>query len=115
MTLHSAKGLEFPVVFLVGVEEGLLPHARSMAFDNDVLEERRLFYVGMTRAQKHLTLMTSSIRTVRGRPKTTTDSRFLVELPEDLLRYQVSGQRVLEGEFPDIAAVAQASEVGVGG
>jgi superfamily I DNA/RNA helicase len=98
MTLHSAKGLEFPVVFLTGLEEGLLPHSRAMAFDNDVLEERRLFYVGMTRARKHLIVTTASLRTVRGRPKPTTDSRFLEEIPEELVRYQEGGQRVFSGE-----------------
>ena len=98
MTLHSAKGLEFPVVFLAGLEEGLLPHSRAMVFDNDVLEERRLFYVGMTRARKHLIITTASLRTVRGRPKPTTDSRFLEEIPDELVRYQEGGQRVLGGK-----------------
>lgn len=87
MTLHSAKGLEFPVVFLVGLEEGLLPHVRSMTLDTDVHEERRLFYVGMTRARKHLIITTAALRTVRGRTKSTTESRFLEEIPEDLLDY----------------------------
>jgi ATP-dependent DNA helicase UvrD/PcrA len=97
MTLHSAKGLEFPVVFLVGIEEGLLPHSRAMVFDSDVVEERRLFYVGMTRARKHLILTTASLRTIRGRPKPTTDSRFLEEIPDELVRFQEAGQRVLDG------------------
>ncbi len=91
MTLHSAKGLEFPVVFLVGLEEGLLPHARSMTLDTDVHEERRLFYVGMTRARKHLIITTAALRTVRGRTKSTTESRFLEEIPEDLVDFQQTG------------------------
>ncbi len=94
MTLHSAKGLEFPVVFLVGLEEGLLPHARSMTLDSDVHEERRLFYVGMTRAQKHLIITTSALRTVRGRTRPTTESRFLEEIPEELLEFQQTGAQV---------------------
>ena len=94
MTLHSAKGLEFPVVFLVGLEEGLLPHARSMTLDSDVHEERRLFYVGMTRARKHLIITTSALRTVRGRTKSTTESRFLEEIPEELLEFQQTGAQV---------------------
>ncbi|MCG3197228.1 MAG: ATP-dependent DNA helicase PcrA [bacterium] len=102
MTLHAAKGLEFPVVFIVGLEEGLLPHARAIAPATDVAEERRLFYVGMTRARKHLTLTTTATRTVRGRTKASVESRFLEELPSECLRYQMSNQRVLEEEdtFP---------------
>ncbi|MBV6482268.1 MAG: UvrD-helicase domain-containing protein [Candidatus Omnitrophica bacterium] len=87
MTLHSAKGLEFPVVFLAGLEEGLLPHARSMSLDTDVLEERRLFYVGMTRARQQLFLTMTDMRTVRGRSKTTTESRFIGEIPPEFIRY----------------------------
>jgi len=96
MTLHGAKGLEFEVVFLVGLEEGLLPHARAMAFDNEVHEERRLFYVGMTRARKHLVITTASIRTLRGQPRPTTESRFLEEIPEGLVRYHLGAQSVVE-------------------
>ncbi len=94
MTLHSAKGLEFPVVFLAGVEEGILPHARAVVFDNEVHEERRLMYVGMTRAKKHLVITTAAIRTLRGRSKATRESRFLDEIPEDYLRLLTSEQPV---------------------
>jgi DNA helicase-2/ATP-dependent DNA helicase PcrA len=94
MTLHSAKGLEFPVVFLVGLEEGLLPHARAMSLDTDVVEERRLFYVGLTRARQVLVVAHAALRTVRGRTKSTTESRFLEELPEDLIRFQMSSHTI---------------------
>ncbi|MGQ9548118.1 MAG: ATP-dependent helicase [Roseiflexus sp.] len=86
MTLHQAKGLEFPVVFLVGLEEGLLPHARSID-DRDALdEERRLFYVGATRAKERLYLLYAFRRTVYGRAEITTPSRFLHDIPPDLLQ-----------------------------
>ncbi|MCA9409612.1 MAG: UvrD-helicase domain-containing protein [Candidatus Omnitrophica bacterium] len=94
MTLHSAKGLEFPVVFLAGVEEGILPHARAAVLDNEVHEERRLMYVGMTRAKKHLIITTAAIRTQRGRSKATRESRFLDEIPEEFLRLLTSEQPV---------------------
>lgn len=86
ITLHQAKGLEFPVVFLVGLEEGLLPHARSTD-DRDALdEERRLFYVGATRARQRLYLLHAFRRTVFGRVNIATPSRFLQDIPPDLLQ-----------------------------
>jgi DNA helicase-2/ATP-dependent DNA helicase PcrA len=96
MTLHSAKGLEFPVVFLVGLELGLLPHSRSMHAPAEMMEERRLFYVGMTRACKHLVLSMSAERTVRGRSKQCHESPFLQEIPPEYLRFQTSQQNGLE-------------------
>ncbi len=84
MTLHAAKGLEFPVVFMVGMEEGLLPHQRALDGEDDgVQEERRLTYVGMTRAQRRLYLSYASRRPVRGVWMQTDPSRFLDELPPE--------------------------------
>ena len=81
MTLHSAKGLEFPHVYMVGLEEGILPHHRSLKADSDdVDEERRLCYVGITRAQERLTLSLSLTRMKWGKPRDTIPSRFLYEI-----------------------------------
>jgi DNA helicase-2/ATP-dependent DNA helicase PcrA len=85
MTLHSAKGLEFESVFLVGLEEGLLPHSRSLAGEEALEEERRLCYVGMTRAMERLHLSWARSRQVFGQRRLTQPSRFLSEIPEDLL------------------------------
>jgi DNA helicase-2/ATP-dependent DNA helicase PcrA len=82
MTLHAAKGLEFPVVFIVGLEEGLLPHSRSLMSEMEIEEERRLLYVGMTRAKEKLFLTRSWNRSAYGGGN---PSRFLREIPEDLL------------------------------
>ena len=82
MTLHAAKGLEFPVVFIVALENGLLPHARAAENDNQIEEERRLFFVGITRARRELYLSRCVVRTFRGQQQATFPSRFLAELPE---------------------------------
>lgn len=83
MTLHAAKGLEFPVVVMVGLEEGILPHARARGNLNELEEERRLAFVGITRAQEHLMLTTSAYRTIRGLRERTVRSPFLGELPKE--------------------------------
>jgi DNA helicase-2/ATP-dependent DNA helicase PcrA len=85
MTLHAAKGLEFDMAYLVGVEEGLLPFVRESGEEGDVEEERRLCFVGMTRARKNLTLSLARWRTLRGRATRTVRSPFLAELPKDAL------------------------------
>jgi DNA helicase-2/ATP-dependent DNA helicase PcrA len=84
MTLHSAKGLEFPAVFLTGLEDGVLPHARSIQGDGDLEEERRLCYVGITRAQQHLTISLARHREAFGRSQRNPPSRFLTEIPPEL-------------------------------
>ena len=86
MTLHSAKGLEFPVVVIAGMEEGLFPHSRSSDDDNDLEEERRLCYVGMTRAQDRLILTSAARRRVFGEYRATEPSRFIDEVPAELVR-----------------------------
>ena len=85
MTLHSAKGLEFPVVFLAGLEEGLFPHSRTLMDDHEVEEERRLCYVGITRAEKYLFLSGARLRTIYGQTTPCQPSRFLKEIPRNLL------------------------------
>jgi DNA helicase-2/ATP-dependent DNA helicase PcrA len=86
MTLHSAKGLEFPVVFIVGVEDDLCPHLRSAEEHDGLEEERRLFYVGMTRARERLIMTRAMTRFQFGQARTTEPSRFLLEIPARLLR-----------------------------
>ena len=85
MTLHSAKGLEFPVVFLVGMEEGIFPGFRSIGEPEAIEEERRLCYVGVTRARENLFLTCSKMRTVFGSTSCNAPSRFLEEIPKELL------------------------------
>ena len=93
ITLHAAKGLEFPVVFLVGMEEGVLPHIRSFDDPRQMEEERRLAYVGITRAEDSVYLTRAYRRYLGGRPLTNAPSRFLGEIPEHLLRPYRSGER----------------------
>jgi DNA helicase II / ATP-dependent DNA helicase PcrA len=85
MTLHSAKGLEFPVVFLTGLEDGVFPHLRSLGDPDELEEERRLCYVGITRAQERLYLCHAWSRTLFGRTEYYPPSRFLSEIPEELV------------------------------
>lgn len=85
MTMHNAKGLEFPVVFIVGLEEGLFPHANSLLEPGELEEERRLCYVGMTRAEKRLYLSYASSRVIYGSIQVNPPSRFLSEISEELI------------------------------
>lgn len=83
MTLHAAKGLEFPVVAMIGLEEGLFPHSRAHTSEDDLEEERRLCFVGITRAMRHVQLTSAKYRTIRGRSERTIPSRFIEELPRE--------------------------------
>jgi DNA helicase-2/ATP-dependent DNA helicase PcrA len=85
MTLHTAKGLEYPAVFVVGLEEGIFPHFRSLAEPSELEEERRLFYVGITRARRHLAISHAWSRTAWGRTQPAMPSRFVTEVPGHLV------------------------------
>ncbi|HNV40383.1 MAG TPA: DNA helicase PcrA [Ornithinibacter sp.] len=88
MTLHTAKGLEFPVVFLTGMEDGTFPHLRSLADPKELEEERRLAYVGITRARERLHLSRAAVRSAWGAPQYNPPSRFLDEIPAELLQWE---------------------------
>lgn len=100
MTIHSAKGLEFPIVFLSGLEEGLFPGMRSMESDDDIEEERRLCYVAITRAKKQLYITKTISRTIHGKTMPTTASRFFKEIPVEYLEDKTTLQ-------PKVAKVMQ--------
>ena len=100
MTIHSAKGLEFPIVFLSGLEEGLLPGMRSMESDDDIEEERRLCYVAITRAKEQLYITKTISRTIHGKTMPTTASRFFKEIPVEYLEDKTTLQ-------PKVAKVMQ--------
>ncbi|RJQ79307.1 DNA helicase PcrA [Pseudonocardiaceae bacterium YIM PH 21723] len=92
MTLHTAKGLEFPVVFCTGFEDGIFPHMRALGDPNELAEERRLAYVGITRARERLYLSRAEIRSAWGSPQTNPESRFLQEIPKDLMDWRRLGR-----------------------
>jgi DNA helicase-2/ATP-dependent DNA helicase PcrA len=94
MTLHTAKGLEFPVVFLTGMEEEVFPHARALTNQRELEEERRLAYVGITRAEQRLYLTRTASRMWYGRPSFHTPSRFLSEIPSTLIEWKRSAKDV---------------------
>jgi DNA helicase-2/ATP-dependent DNA helicase PcrA len=101
MTLHSAKGLEFPTVFLAGMEEGLFPHARSLAEPAEMEEERRLCYVGMTRAKQRLYLIHTEMRRLYGSVQWNAPSRFLDEVPAELFESVFEGVAASEQTVGD--------------
>ena len=101
MTLHTAKGLEFPVVFLTGLEDGVFPHLRSLGNPDELEEERRLAYVGITRAQQRLYLSRATVRSAWGAPQANPASRFLEEIPDALVDW-----RRLESSVTSTPAVA---------
>jgi superfamily I DNA/RNA helicase len=109
MTFHSAKGLEFSDVFLVGLEEGILPHARSITEDADavhqgdpIAEERRLLYVGITRARQRLTMSFCRTRRKGGQPETVLPSRYLEDLPEDLMLWRTAAETLTPEESTEL-------------
>nr|WSX22405.1 DNA helicase PcrA [Streptomyces tubercidicus] len=91
MTLHTAKGLEFPVVFLTGLEDGVFPHMRSLGQTKELEEERRLAYVGITRARERLYVTRSTMRSAWGQPSYNPPSRFLEEIPGDFMEWKRTG------------------------
>ena len=106
MTLHTAKGLEFPVVFLTGMEEEVFPHQRSLTNQRELEEERRLAYVGITRAQQRLYLTRAASRNWWGRPAFHTPSRFLSEIPASLLEWKRDAKDVAAATTPASARMA---------
>ncbi|MCX7847576.1 MAG: UvrD-helicase domain-containing protein [bacterium] len=109
MTIHNAKGLEFPVVFMAGLEEDLFPHYNSLEDPTDIEEERRLCYVGMTRAQERLILTTAAHRTIFGLRKVREPSRFLRELPAEDVETTYSTQHELISAPEPRARVSRAT------
>jgi DNA helicase II / ATP-dependent DNA helicase PcrA len=109
MTLHTAKGLEFPVVFLTGLEEGVFPHLRALTDPAELEEERRLAYVGITRARERLYVSRAGVRSAWGAPQYNPPSRFLDEIPDDLVewRRRETSARRPTGNTPAIARLAQ--------
>ncbi|MUV38599.1 DNA helicase [Lentibacillus sp. JNUCC-1] len=97
MTLHSAKGLEFPVVFLIGMEENVFPHSRSIFDEEELEEERRLAYVGITRAEQELYMTNAKMRTLYGRTNMNPISRFISEIPEHLIEGIEEAQQTMFG------------------
>src|SRR5699024_4027830 len=99
MTLHSAKGLEFPVVFLIGMEENIFPHSRTLMDEEEMAEERRLAYVGITRAEKRLFLTHANMRTLYGKTNLNPMSRFIEEIPEELVEGMEEKKATMFGGF----------------
>ncbi|MGW1766422.1 DNA helicase PcrA [Streptomyces sp. NPDC002073] len=109
MTLHTAKGLEFPVVFLTGMEDGVFPHMRALGQTKELEEERRLAYVGITRARERLYLTRSSMRSAWGTPSYNPPSRFLEEIPEQYLQWKRTGAQKPAGPMRSSAGGAGGS------
>ncbi|MFD7897797.1 DNA helicase PcrA [Streptomyces sp. NPDC059743] len=114
MTLHTAKGLEFPVVFLSGMEDGVFPHMRALGQTKELEEERRLAYVGITRARERLYLTRSSMRSAWGQPSYNPPSRFLEEIPGHHLEWKRTGAQIPAGPTSGIASSLSAAAGGSG-
>ncbi|MFJ6937050.1 DNA helicase PcrA [Streptomyces sp. NPDC101132] len=112
MTLHTAKGLEFPVVFLTGMEDGVFPHMRALGQVKELEEERRLAYVGITRARERLYLTRSSMRSAWGTPSYNPPSRFLEEIPEKYLEWKRTGAQKPAGPVSGLGSRGGRSSFG---
>jgi DNA helicase-2/ATP-dependent DNA helicase PcrA len=116
MTLHNAKGLEFPVVFLLGMEDGVFPHIRSLANPDELEEERRLAYVGITRAKERLYLLASRQRSLSGHFGYNSLSRFLKEIPDEVMRHIGDNTAAVSNgrnpQYPDLERAGQNWRVG---
>jgi DNA helicase-2/ATP-dependent DNA helicase PcrA len=118
MTLHSAKGLEFPVVFLVGMEEGIFPGYKSISEPKELEEERRLCYVGITRAKSKLYLLSSRQRTIFGNTSLCVESRFIKEIDKSLMnvtnetqtKENVTHERIIPNMYNDSNALFKAGD-----
>lgn len=115
MTLHTAKGLEFPVVFLIGMEDGLFPHMRALGDPAELSEERRLAYVGITRARQRLYLSRAMMRSSWGQPMTNPGSRFLEEIPPETIDWQREEPAGGMGGFGDGDSYSGRRRFGSGG
>ncbi|WP_345264471.1 DNA helicase PcrA [Nocardioides nanhaiensis] len=115
MTLHTAKGLEFPTVFLTGLEDGIFPHSRSLGDQPELEEERRLAYVGLTRARERLYVSRAVVRSAWGAPSHNPASRFLDELPVDLVDWRRTEAAQTQWGRPDWASRSPAADSSYGG
>jgi DNA helicase-2/ATP-dependent DNA helicase PcrA len=106
MTLHTAKGLEFPTVFLTGMEDGIFPHSRTLGEKDEIEEERRLAYVGLTRARQRLYISRAEYRSTWGAPNYNPPSRFLDEIPEEVIEWRNEGRAALSPSFVTRTRVA---------
>ncbi|MBF4161737.1 DNA helicase PcrA [Nocardioides acrostichi] len=115
MTLHTAKGLEFPVVFLTGLEDGIFPHSRTLGDQRELEEERRLAYVGITRAEQRLYISRAVMRSAWGAPQHNPGSRFLDELPVDLVDWRRTEAAQTQWSRPDVSGSWGGRSTGGGG
>ena len=114
MTLHNAKGLEYPVVFLTGLEDGVFPHVRSLGDPAELEEERRLCYVGLTRAREQLYLTRAWSRNLWGGSNYNPPSRFLGEMPESLITKAERRKRRADIESLEARETVEAGDIGLG-
>ncbi|KIZ14572.1 DNA helicase PcrA [Streptomyces natalensis] len=115
MTLHTAKGLEFPVVFLTGMEDGVFPHMRALGQTKELEEERRLAYVGITRARERLYITRSTMRSAWGQPSYNPPSRFLEEIPDDFVEWKRTGPATPSASMGGLSSRGGGTGGGFGG